>query len=69
MAYSFLKRFNESNEFFSKAINLSPDSAELYIGRASLYIQMACSDWKKACDLSEELCNEYKQAVSNNICE
>lgn len=69
MAYSFLKQFNEANDSFTKAINISPDTAELYIGRASLYISMACADWKKACDLNKKLCNEYNQGVSDNICE
>lgn len=67
MAYSW-SDLDKALLNFNKAIEINPKSGHYYLGRAGIYIKLACADWKKACS-DFNLCDEYNQAKEKNICE
>lgn len=67
MAYSW-SDLDKALLNFNKAIEINPELGHYYLGRAGIYIKLACADLKRACS-DFKLCDEYNQAKENDICE
>lgn len=67
MAYSW-SDLDKALLNFNKAIEINPELGHYYLGRAGIYIKLACADLKRACS-DFNLCDEYNQAKENDICE
>jgi len=51
----------------NRAIEINPSDAFVYTTRARMYMDLACSDWKHACDAGN--CDYLKEAARLGLCE
>jgi tetratricopeptide (TPR) repeat protein len=51
----------------NKAIEINPSDSFVYTTRARMYMDLACSDWKRACDAGN--CTYLKEAARLGLCE
>jgi Tfp pilus assembly protein PilF len=67
ITYAKEGQFESALSKVNKAIEIKPSDSLAYTTRARMYMDLACSDWMRACDAGN--CNYLREAAKLGLCE